>query len=97
MKRKHIMKRIIAFVMVGFILTFTGPATETEALLQVGIYGDVDGDGKVSARDALTTLKHAANIIVLKGDQYTKADYDGNLIVNADDALLILKKVAKLI
>ena len=57
------------------------------------IYGDVDGDGKVTAADALEVLKSVVGKVTLTDDQLTKADVDGSGKIDAADALDILKKV----
>ncbi len=57
------------------------------------IYGDVDGDGKVTAADALEVLKSVVGKVTLTDIQMTVADTDGNGKADAADALNILKKV----
>lgn len=54
--------------------------------------GDVDGDGAITAMDALLTLQSAAQTTALSPAQQTAADVGGAVGVAADDALLILKK-----
>jgi len=56
-------------------------------------YGDVDGDTKVTAADALEVLKSVVGKVNLTGAQFTAADTDGNGKADAADALNILKKV----
>ena len=55
--------------------------------------GDVDGNGKVEAVDALEVLKSVVGKVTLTDEQLVKADTDGNGKINAVDALYILKKV----
>ncbi len=57
------------------------------------LYGDVDGDGKVSAADALEVLKSVVGKVTLTDEQIVVADVDGSGKVDAADALDILKKV----
>ncbi len=57
------------------------------------LYGDVDGNGKVEAADALEVLKSVVGKVTLTDDQSTAADTDGNDKADAADALNILKKV----
>ncbi|MBR6549519.1 MAG: hypothetical protein IKT68_08275, partial [Clostridia bacterium] len=57
------------------------------------LYGDVDGDGNVSAADALEVLKAVVGKSTLTDDQTKAADTDGNGKIEAGDALNILKKV----
>ncbi len=56
-------------------------------------YGDVDGNGKVEATDALEVLKSVVGKVTLTADQFKIADTDGNGKADATDALNILKKV----
>ena len=56
-------------------------------------YGDVDGNGKVEATDALEVLKSVVGKVTLTDEQLVKADTDGNGKADATDALNILKKV----
>ena len=56
-------------------------------------YGDVDGNGKVEAVDALEVLKSVVGKVNLTDDQFKAADTDGNGKADAADALNILKKV----
>jgi len=65
---------------------------EFEPTTQV-LYGDVDGNGKVEATDALEVLKSVVGKVTLTGSQFTAADTDGNGSADAADALNILKKV----
>ncbi len=57
------------------------------------LYGDVDGNGKVEATDALEVLKSVVGKVDLTGEQLIVADTDGNGKADATDALNILKKV----
>ena len=56
-------------------------------------YGDVDGDGQITAADALTILKAVVGNITLTQRQTQLADVDGDAQVGAADALWILKYV----
>ena len=55
------------------------------------MYGDLDGDEEVNAKDALLVLKAAVGKIELTEDQFTAADVTADGDVNARDALDILK------
>ncbi|MBR4868548.1 MAG: hypothetical protein IKU10_05275 [Clostridia bacterium] len=57
------------------------------------VYGDLDGDGNVSAADALEVLKSVVGKTTLTEDQFKAADTDGSGKADAADALNILKKV----
>ncbi len=56
-------------------------------------YGDVDGDDRVSATDALEVLKSVVGNVTLTEEQTVLADVDGNEKISSVDALYILKKV----
>lgn len=55
--------------------------------------GDADGDGSVTAADALTAAKHAAGLLTLSGEDLLAADMDRNGSVSAADAVLIAAAV----
>ena len=56
------------------------------------MYGDVNQDGTVDAKDALLVLKAAVGKATLTNEQRVLANVDGDGAINAKDALLILKK-----
>ena len=58
------------------------------------IVGDFDGDGKITANDALAVLKAYANQDTLTDAQKKAGDYNKDGIVDAKDALAILKAYA---
>lgn len=59
--------------------------------------GDVDGDGRIQALDALCVLKHVANVEMLNATGKLAADVDNNREIQALDALTILQFVAGVI
>ncbi|MBQ6819480.1 MAG: hypothetical protein IJP35_07745 [Clostridia bacterium] len=68
-------------------------ALEAAPMPVEGVIGDVDGNGKVEATDALEVLKAVVGKVTLTDEQLVLADTDGNGEVDATDALNILKKV----
>ena len=58
-------------------------------------YGDVNGDTKVDAKDALWVLQDAVGKRTLDEQQKVFADVDGNTQINAKDALQILRYAVK--
>ena len=58
-------------------------------------YGDVNGDQKIDAKDALQVLKFAVGKIKLTEAQQKAAEVDGKEGINAKDALEILKFAVK--
>lgn len=61
------------------------------------IYGDVDANGAVEAKDVGLVAKYVAGLTTLTETQLKAADVDGNSTVEAKDAGLIAKYVAGLI
>lgn len=61
------------------------------------LYGDVSGDGGISAYDASLAAQYAVGLITLTADQKTKADVTGDGNVSAYDASLIAQKAVGLI
>ena len=57
--------------------------------------GDVNGDGKINATDALLVLRSFAKKITLTSEQTLRADVNNDGKVNATDALKILRYFAK--
>lgn len=66
-------------------------------IVEEGKKGDVDGNGHVTAEDALTILKAVVGSYGQEGDGVTSLDVDGNGNVTAEDALAILKYVVGII
>lgn len=66
------------------------PPEPSEDEIQVK-YGDVDGNDRVNATDALTTLQFAVDKITLTEEQILAANVDGKGTVTSSDALMILQ------
>ena len=60
-------------------------------------YGDVSGDGKISAYDAALAVQQSVGLISLNPEQITRADVTNDGDVSAHDASLIARKAAGLI
>ena len=56
-----------------------------------GTYGDVDGDGSITANDALLILRASVSLEEITPDQRTKSDVDGDNDISANDALAVLR------
>lgn len=61
-----------------------------DALNTLTHYGDVDGDGQITAVDALMVLQSVVSNITLTQEQTVRADVNGNQMVEAIDVLAIL-------
>ena len=55
------------------------------------VYGDIDGDGKISAKDSLNIQRYVINLKTFDEDQLIAADVNGDGKVTAKDALEILR------
>jgi hypothetical protein len=53
--------------------------------------GDVNGDGYVSALDAVMVLKHSVHMITLDACEQDRSDVNGDSFISALDAVCILK------
>ncbi|MBN1871240.1 MAG: metallophosphoesterase [Candidatus Omnitrophica bacterium] len=60
-------------------------------------YGDVSGNGRITAYDASMVGRHAAELITLDSAALEIADVNGDGIISAADAALIARKAAGLI
>ena len=60
----------------------------------VSSLGDVDGDGKISALDALLLLQHINDLVNLNEAQFERADLNGDGRLTASEALRILQYVS---
>ena len=59
--------------------------------------GDVNGDGKITAFDAVLILQHVAHLITLSAEAQTPADVSNDDIITVYDAILVLQRVVGLI
>lgn len=85
------MKKIISLVLVAVMILSLSVVAFAAKL------GDVDGNGKVQAADALCVLQAAAGTRTLTASQKQKADYNKDGKVSAIDARSILQVVAGLL
>ena len=77
------------------------PSTDDEPkpsdpVVNKGILGDVDGNGKVNIKDATMIQKFAAKVIDLTDAEKIRADVNADTKVNVKDATAIQKFVAKI-
>ena len=59
--------------------------------------GDIDGDGVMTATDALLALRYAMGIVDLTPEQLAGANVNGDGLVDASDALIILRMAMDLV
>ncbi len=62
-----------------------------------GVFGDANGDGRVSIGDATTIQKHCASLIVIPDERITLSDTDRNGRISVTDATRIQKYLVELI
>ena len=58
---------------------------------KTGNLGDVDGDGEITANDALLALRASVGVAELTPGQFARADVDADGSITANDALEILR------
>lgn len=83
---------------IGWSGSFTGITANTVLVAQYEpasgiLVGDVDGDGIVTAADALLVMRYCSDLAELTPEQLEAADFNGNGVVELIDALLILRAV----
>ncbi len=59
-----------------------------------GVFGDANGDGKVTVSDATMIQKHCASLLTLSSDAQKLADTDRNGRISVSDATRIQKHIA---
>ena len=62
-----------------------------------GIMGDVDGNGVLTANDALAIMRYTLGLITLSDEAIALADVDGNGSITANDALYVMRLTLGLI
>ncbi len=77
----------------GLVINYSLLVQAEELFANIGkaMYGDVTGDKKIDAKDALEVLKASVKKIELTSLQKAAAEVDGVVGINARDALEILK------
>lgn len=86
---KRLVNIIVALVLLcGLVI----PSENNVHAEETTLLGDINADGELTVRDALSVLKVAANLEVFDDAKQMLADVDLNSHINAKDALLILKK-----
>ena len=84
--------------LVGDSKEFSASAPAASFTYEAGYtLGDVDGDGRIWALDALCVLKHVANVEMLNATGKLAADVNNDGEIQALDALTILQFVAGVI
>ncbi|MCR5042272.1 MAG: dockerin type I repeat-containing protein [Clostridia bacterium] len=89
-------RRFLSVVLAGCLCLCCLPAASGagsgDTTRDVAAFGDVDGDGSVTAQDARYTLRFAISLDVCTASQKNAADADGDGEITAQDARTILRK-----
>ena len=92
-KMKRFLTLLITLVLLASVLGITAFAAEdsNSAMPECYRIGDVDGDGKLTSKDAILTLKHSilASAYPVSHDQ--DCDFNGDGKLTAKDAIYVLK------
>ncbi len=86
-----VLKKVIFSVMLCIIVIFSLTVCASAAY-----YGDVDGNGKITASDARVILRASAKIDSLDVDKVPVADVNGDNKITAADARKVLRMSARL-
>lgn len=87
-KRLMIVLMVVALIASVMSIGFNGVAAYEETI----IYGDIDGDGKVTTVDARLALRAASGIeSITDGEAFNKADVNGDSSITIFDARQILR------
>ena len=91
--------RKVALLLAAVMALLCPPAVLAEDDVPVvdRVYGDITGDGKADAADALAVLQHSVELIALEEEKADFADVNADRIIDATDALLILQKSVQLV
>ncbi len=73
------------------VATIDGKAT-VEFDILIRSYGDIDFDGNINSKDALSVLQYSVSLVKLNVVKYRYANVTGDNKVNSSDALAILQK-----
>ena len=97
-----LIKRIVGIAFILVVLFATPTSADTEIKTIIGgetdyLRGDVDRNRTINSKDALEILKYASKHHMPNTVAAGQADLNLDTRVNAEDALLVLKKAVKMI
>ena len=82
-----------------FEIQYNGKAIDPKPFLlgenSITLKGDVNGDGKVDAKDHLMTKRAFLGTFKLTDEQFARADMDGDGKISAKDILMLLRLIIK--
>ncbi|MBR5496722.1 MAG: trypsin-like peptidase domain-containing protein [Clostridia bacterium] len=88
---ENMMKRLKVLIVLCIVAVFAFGISASAAYL-----GDVDGNGKITASDARSILRVAANIASFDADKKAMADINSDNKITASDARKVLRMAANL-
>ncbi len=88
------LKQQIAWVAAAAVLCASLFAILTVSTAAGEMFGDLDGNGSLTMRDALFLYRIASSAPMIGEEQNSIADYDGNGVVNLRDALGLYQEVS---
>ena len=93
------MKKTLSILLAVLMLLTTLPLGAISAGAEVGMLGDVNGDGQIDSVDATITLQYYAGILDKSADDFdiTVADADASGKVDLTDCKYILQKYAGIV
>ncbi len=86
-----VLKKVIISLILSIVVIFSLTISASAAY-----YGDVDGNGKVTASDARLILRAAAKMDILDVDKVAIADINGDNKITAADARKVLRMAARI-
>ena len=86
-----ILKKVIITMMLCIVVVFS-----LTVCASAGYYGDVDGNGKITASDARLILRASAKLDSISAQQEAIADVNGDSKITAADARKVLRMSARL-
>ncbi|MBQ6818253.1 MAG: hypothetical protein IJN42_02090 [Clostridia bacterium] len=87
------MKKMISLLLVAALTVCLFALPASAEINSVGGFGDLDGDGVISASDALEVLRHVVGKSTIEQQHLCFGDVNTDYQVTASDALDILKRV----
>ena len=99
---KQSIKVTFSIILALCVLTLSGisgiavTSQENNSSLTPTLCGDVNSDGKITAKDSMLIQRRAVNLVKFSDDQLKTADVNGDGKVSASDALSILRYTVNL-
>ena len=87
----HYNKWIFPSISHNNIISFNSCSSESSGGYPRANAGDIDGDGSITAADAMLALRFSMRLIELTGARIIRGDIDGDGWLTPSDAVLILR------